>query len=272
VSGRVRHAVFLASGAALGLLLLWAVSGLSPFGQYPGPYGTILNRIAVPQRHVTDVVAAVTFDYRGFDTLGEEFILFVAVSGTALLLRTERGETDVEPQHAEDVDAEAQVGDALHALCYVLVAPIFLLGIYVVTHGHLTPGGGFQGGTILASALVMLYLGGEFASLKRLASSERTEMIDAVGAGGYVVVGLAGLIATGAFLQNIVPLGPIGELYSAGTIPYINLTVGLEVGGGLLLILSEFLRQTLQVRASAQAKHDQSSSSARENAPKQDGD
>ena len=51
-----------------------------------------------------------------------------------------------------------------------------------------------------------------------------------------------------AFLQDVIPLGPVGKIYSAGTIPLINLSVGLEVGAGFLLILSGFLRQTLQIR------------------------
>ena len=68
--------------------MLWGFAGLPDFGDYRGPYGEILNRVAVPERSTTDVVTAVNFDYRGFDTLGEEFILFAAVIGVASILRS----------------------------------------------------------------------------------------------------------------------------------------------------------------------------------------
>src|SRR3954466_7632374 len=73
--------------AGIGTLLLWGFSGLPAFGHYHGEYGHLINTIAVPQRHTANAVTAVVFDYRGVDTLGEEFILFAAVSGVVLLLR-----------------------------------------------------------------------------------------------------------------------------------------------------------------------------------------
>lgn len=254
MSATSRMSIFLVGAAGVLALLLWGMTGLPPFGSYRGPYGKVLNQVAVPQRHVTDVVAAVNFDYRGLDTIGEEFILFVCVTGVALLLRTERDEADVEPP--EDVSEEQKAGtsEAVRAYCHVLVAPLTLLGIYIVVHGHLTPGGGFQGGAVLACALLLLYLGGAYQALRRLCSEERTEVADAIGAGGFVVIGLAGLVAGAAYLQNVLPLGPVGELYSSGMIPLINLSVGLEVGAGFLVIVSEFLRQTLQVRASTRTR------------------
>jgi len=66
--------VFLVAAGALAGVLAWGFGGLPRFGTFDGAYGQILNHVAVPQRHITDVVAAVNFDYRGFDTLGEEFI------------------------------------------------------------------------------------------------------------------------------------------------------------------------------------------------------
>lgn len=254
MSARIRRALFLAAAAGVAALFLWGVSGLPPFGNYRGPYGDVLNRVAVPERHVTDVVAAVNFDYRGLDTIGEEYILFVSVAGVALLLRTERDEIDVEPPQDELAVRRVRTSDAIRLLCLMLVGPTLVLGWYIVAHGHLTPGGGFQGGIVLAGALVLVYLAGEYRTLRTLGSEERTEVADAIGAGGFVVVGLAGLLTGGAYLQNVLPLGPVGVIYSAGMIPIINLSVGLEVGAGFLLILSEFLRQTLQVRASAQER------------------
>lgn len=253
MSVRLRTVVFVVFAAGVGFLLFWGMSGLPPFGAYSGPYGLILDRVAVAQRHVTDIVAAVNFDYRGVDTIGEEFILFVSVAGVALLLRTERDEMEVDVPEAESVDRASQTSDAIHAFSLALVGPGIILAIYIITHGQLTPGGGFQGGAILASALALIYLAGEYATLQSVFPTGRGDIGDAIGAGGFVVIGFAGMIVGVAFLQNVIPLGPVGVLYSAGTIPLINISVGLEVGGGFLVILSEFLRQTLQVRASGEA-------------------
>ena len=96
---RVRLTVFLLAGLVLGGLFVWGFGGLPSFGHYRGVYGSVLNRVSVPERHVTDVVTAVNFDYRGFDTLGEEFIFFAAVLGVVLILRPQTGEG---PEHIED--------------------------------------------------------------------------------------------------------------------------------------------------------------------------
>jgi multicomponent Na+:H+ antiporter subunit B len=248
--------MFLFGAVILAAFLLRGLGGLPAFGRNHSLYGAILNRIAVPQRHSTDVVTAVNFDYRGIDTVGEEFILFVSVAGVALLLRAERDEVEREaPRRVVDIEREARTSEAVQALCLALVPPIVLFGLYVVTHGQVTPGGGFQGGVVLATAPLLIYLGGEYRTLRALSPAALVDLLGALGAGGFVVIGLAGLIAgaTGliagaAFLQNVVPLGPVGTVISAGTIPLISFAVGLEVGAGFLLMLSEFLTQTLRIR------------------------
>ena len=92
MTGRQRLWIFVAGAAGLVAFLLWGLAGLPAFGHYPGPYGDIINRVAVAQTNATGVVSAVNFEYRGFDTLGEEFILFAAAAGIATVLRRLRGE------------------------------------------------------------------------------------------------------------------------------------------------------------------------------------
>jgi hypothetical protein len=75
MSSGTRRAVFLPAAAVVAAVLVWGLTGLPGFGHYRGPYGLVLNDVAVQERHMTNVVTAVVFDYRGFDTLGEEFIL-----------------------------------------------------------------------------------------------------------------------------------------------------------------------------------------------------
>ena len=245
----VRRRAFLAAAAVVGALLVWGMSGLPPTGLYRGPYGLVLNQVAVPERHATNVVAAVTFDYRGVDTMGEELILFAAVIGVAVLLRAMRGEAEHEPEEEARGRRVPGTSDAVRVGGLTLLGPIVLYSIYVVTHGHLSPGGGFQGGVVLATGALLVYLSGEYVTLRRLSPANAIDRAEAAGAAGYVVVGLYGLVAGGAFLFNALPLGTAGSLLSAGTIPLINLAVGLEVGAGFILLLSEFLEQTLVLGA-----------------------
>src|SRR5690348_9744432 len=87
MSRRVRIAIFVPALAGFGSLLLWAAVGLASFGHYREPDGFVLDRVGPSERHMANVVNATTYDIRGFDTMGEEFILFAAVVGVALLLR-----------------------------------------------------------------------------------------------------------------------------------------------------------------------------------------
>jgi multicomponent Na+:H+ antiporter subunit B len=248
VSPALRRRVFLAAAAVAGGLLLWGLTGLPDYGVYVGPYGDVLNQVAVAERKATNVVASVTFDYRGIDTLGEEFILFAAVLGVAILLRTQRGERE-QPPDEDAADRRAPgTSDAVRVLGLVLVGPVVLFGVYVVTHGHLSPGGGFQGGVVLATAALLVFLSGEYVTLRRISPEVLLDVAEATGAAGYVAVGLLGVAAGVTFLANVLPLGQPGALLSAGTIPVINLAVGLEVAAGFVLLLSEFLEQTLVVR------------------------
>jgi len=248
VSLRTQRLVYLLAAAVLGPALLWGLGGLPPVGAYRGPYGDVLNAVAVAERHAVNVVAAVTFDYRGVDTMIEEFILFAAVIGVAILLRAQRDEE----ARSLDADIEARrvrgTSTTVRVTGVALVGLHVVLGLYIVAHGHLGPGGGFQGGVVLATGALMVYLAGRYVTLRRLSPEVLTDGAEAVGAGGYVAVGLVGLVAAGQFLLNVLPLGQPNTLLSAGTIPALNLLVGLEVAGGFVLLLSEFLEQTLLIQ------------------------
>ncbi len=242
MSERRRRAALFACGILpFGFLVGFALLGLPGFGFYPGPYGDRLNAAGVAQRHLTNLVSAVNFDYRGLDTLGEEYILFAAVTGASLLLRgAERQEAPkgVPPRRQSD----QQDDDAVRLLSAGLAATLVLFGIYVVLHAHLTPGGGFQGGAIIGTASALLYLSYERDAYHRLVSKPWVDLAEAIGAGSYAVIGLGALAAGGAFLQNVLPLGTTGQLLSAGTIPVINAAVGLEVSAGFALLFLEFTK------------------------------
>ncbi len=248
MSPRGRAVTFLLFGAGLLSLLIWGVLGLSPFGQYPGPYGDILNAVAAKERHVLNVVTSVIFDYRGFDTLGEEFILFACVTAVALLLRHEGAEApedcsprpQLKPPH--DGIVRAEVTEATRFFSAGFIGLILVFGIYVVITGHLSLGGGFQGGLILSSAWLLVLLAYGSEALHGVANKYMLEWFESGGAGAYALIGLAGLVAGKSFLANILPLGQAGQLLSSGTILLINCAVGVEVTAGFILLLIEFTK------------------------------
>jgi multicomponent Na+:H+ antiporter subunit B len=234
-------------GCSIWLLARLGFSGLSDFGDYRGSYGIVLADVAVEERAATNIVMSTTFDYRGFDTMGEEYILFAAVLGLVILLRDLRSERMDEEEHEQEESLvhrrRREASDALRVLGLALVGPLVMFGIYIVAHGHLTPGGGFQGGIILAAALILVSLAGRYPAMRRVRPIPLVELAEGAGAAGYVLVGLGGLIAGAGFLYNFLPLGEQGTLLSAGTIPLLNISVGLEVTGAFVLLISEFLDQ-----------------------------
>lgn len=237
---KYRVGIFLPSCLGLGALLVWAIYGLPPFGDYRGSYGRILNAVAGVERHATNVVSAVNYDYRAVDTLGEEFILFAAVTGVSLLLRLTREERE------ERVPEPREIDEALQYAGAAIVATTVLFGIYVVTHGQLTPGGGFQGGAIVATGILLLYLVAGYNRFRRVAPRDGAEALEALGTGGYAVVGILGLILGEVFLQNFLPLGEFRKLLSGGTIPLISFLVGCAVAGGFAVLYLEFLEVAVE--------------------------
>jgi len=235
-----RIAVFAVALAGLAGLLFWGVAGLPDFGHYQGAYGNQLNREVVPERHTTNVVGAIVFDYRGVDTLGEEFILFTAVLGVVLLLREGR-ETEKEQEEKVELGDEVR-SDAIRLVGLAMIAPAFALGLWLVAFGYVTPGGGFQGGVVLAGAVLLAYAAGSFRRYHALAPGHVVELTEGIGAAGYALIGVAGLIVMGSYLQNFLGPGVTGSLYSGGSIPLLNWASATEVAAAMIVLFSEFLK------------------------------
>jgi multicomponent Na+:H+ antiporter subunit B len=235
-----RLGLFAVSAAALSALLLWAVAGLPDFGHYRGRYGSTLNKVAVSERHATNVVTAIVFDYRGFDTLGEEFILFTSVMGVALLLRDVR-EEERRPRDRLESDPVRMVGIAF-------AVALLTMGLYVVAHGAITPGGGFQGGVVLAAAFALVYLAAEYRAYRNLTPHAGIDLVEGTGAGGYAVIGIVSMLLGSAYLHNFGPFGHAGTLASAGSIPFLNVASGLEVSAAFVLLFTEFLEELVVTR------------------------
>jgi multicomponent Na+:H+ antiporter subunit B len=205
--------------------------------------------LAVPAavaHHTANVVSSVNFDQRGFDTLGEETILLASVIGAAVLLRPSAEEAEMRPQRS------GRTLEATKLAGYLLLPVTLLIGFDVVLHGQVTPGGGFQGGVVLATGLHLTYVAGNYPALDRLRPLEVFDVGEALGAFAFGALGVAGIAVTGVFLANILPQGTFGQLMSGGTVLALNWAVGLEVGCGAVVLLAHFLQQDIIVAAKTQ--------------------
>ena len=179
-----------------------------------------------------NLVTSIVVTYRGLDTLGEVAVLFIATAGVGFLLRRRRNSESktVEKRPSSEI---LQSGTAL------LMPLIFLFGVYIFLHGHLTPGGGFQGGVVIASGVLLSLL----TYPKSEVSHKILNMIESLSGAFYIVVGILGIYLAAGFLDNrILPLGEFGRLFSAGAIPIIYSLVGLKVGSELVGILDSMQR------------------------------
>ena len=176
-----------------------------------------------------NLVTAIVITYRGLDTLGEVTVLFLAAAILGLVLA--RGRRQV--QASREL---TPVGELLTTGSRVLVPLIMLLGVYVFVNGHLTPGGGFQGGAVIASGVLLLLL---TDPLRQFAHT-LIAAVESLAGVFYVAIGLMGLFLAGGFLDNrFLPIGTLGALFSAGAIPIIYTLIGLKVGAEFSVMLSD---------------------------------
>ena len=183
-----------------------------------------------------NLITAVLYDYRAFDSLGESTVIFAAVSGIVLILS--RKMLPVSSKGLSFI-VKRSLG--------IMTPFIALFGFYVITHGHLTPGGGFQGGVILASiSIIFSIVYGSAFDYRRYSPQTKTAL-ETGGALTFLGMGLAGVVMEGAFLQNLGFLtAETGTLISAGSIPYINIGVGFKVGAGLAIIFYSMIQKTFK--------------------------
>jgi multicomponent Na+:H+ antiporter subunit B len=236
-------AIAAAGAGALAVLGGRALAALPAAGHVPHPYGARAV-VGSLQHQTANAVMAVTLDQRGLDTLGEEFILLAAAVGTVLLLRRLTAEARADTPHSYGPE---DVFEAVRLVGYALLPVVLLVGGYVVVHGHVSPGGGFQGGAVLATGLHLAYLAGDYRTLERLRPPNLFDVIEGAGAFGYVVVGFSALAAGSSFLTNWWPLGHAGNVISGGMLPALNVTIGVEVGAAFVLVVAKFLEQALLV-------------------------
>ena len=208
--------------------LFMVLSETAPFGDDKTVVSHRYIYKGVDETGSANLVTAVVLNYRGFDTLGEVTVLFVAATGVGAALYTRK-----HPVRKNKVEASLIVKTGSK-----LLFPMMLLfGAYIFVHGHLTPGGGFQGGAVIATAFVFKYISDTRYSIDHVGFTKMESASGMIFAG----LGIMGLLLGGYFLLNILPNGTPGELISAGILPIIYIAIGIKVGAELTGIIDRMM-------------------------------
>lgn len=242
----IKRAIALLLLAAVGTLFASLLVGYSPDEQLNLTGRYYAERTAA-DIGAANIVTAIIVTYRGLDTLGEVTVLFISAAIVGLVLAQGRVSSNLPtntptstPTNTPGAPSQRiPVGELLSTGSRVLTPLILLLGVYVFVNGHLTPGGGFQGGAILASGMLLLLL----ADPLKHFSHSLIAILESLSGLLFVGIGVLGLLFAGGFLDNrLLPIGTLGELFSAGVIPIIYSLIGLKVGAefsSMLASLSE---------------------------------
>ena len=217
-------------------VLFFAVLGLPAFGSPDSPaVNEVMDRYVeegMDETGAVNTVAGMILDYRAFDTLGESFVLFTAVVAVTILMRnTKRVAPDGTPIPMELAPGiiEYSKDNIVKTVIRFLIPFIFVFGVYVLLNGHLSPGGGFSGGAILGSALILyaMVYGEDRAAL---VFSDRLVRGVVLCALSFYAIAKTYSFFTGAnHLPSVISSGTPGRILSAGLILPLNVAVGLVV-------------------------------------------
>ncbi len=180
---------------------------------------------------VANVVTTVVVYFRGFDTLGEIAVLFIASLGVGLML-----------ERNTECTIKVQSNFMLQSASKLLFPIIIIFGLYVMIYGHLSPGGGFQGGVLVASAVLLLLISNKDLEVPHAVISA----LETLAGVSYVLIGLMGLLLSDVFLFNFLSpnIADFGLLLSGGIIPIVYIIVGIKVGSEMGFIVQNLLKRS----------------------------
>lgn len=231
---------------ALVTILLTAAVLLPLFlSSHPWPERTtkLLSEVAIEQTGAINLVSAIYLGYRAFDTLGETIVLLVAVSGTISILsnagvRLPAGYTNTQVSHTATF--RKQRTHLLETVTGIMAPIVLVFGCYVMLYGHLSPGGGFQGGVVIASGIVFLAVGNRKEAKGTITSPNVLRRIESVTFLLLIIAASLGLFLGVGFFSSFFPQSLPTELY----IILLNSIIGLKVGAGIGLLCIAMLSES----------------------------
>lgn len=214
------------------LVSIMTILLLSIFLHYRLPADSLGNQLLLTNEVSTqsaNAVTSVVTYFRGLDTLGEVTILFLSIFGIGLGLEG----------YQKKLNIFAYENKLLKIAVNVLFPLIVLFGFYIIIHGHLSPGGGFQGGVVIASAFLLMFLAknDDFHLNHKI-----MVFAESLSGAGLVLLGILGMLLLNRFFENFLPLGEVGRLFSGGVIPLIYIFIGIKVAAEITALVEYFIR------------------------------
>src|SRR5215475_5361897 len=230
----IRRVSIFVAVISFGLVFAGLVNGYTE-QQTVRPLAESYIRLVPQELGAPNVITGILLTYRAFDTLGEVAVLFMVAASVGLVLgreRLPRGE-----HLADRFDEVRPSSEIIQTGTQILVPLISIFAAYIIMNGHLTAGGGFQGGAVIASGVLLMLL----AYPQYRPGLEFLGIAESMAGALFVLAGIAGLIVADGFLDNrILPLGQFGAFFSAGAIPVLSALLGIKVGCELSVILERF--------------------------------
>lgn len=235
--------VLSAGAVALFALILASIAISYTEQQTLRPLAESYVRLVPQDLGAPNVITGILLTYRAFDTLGEVAVLFMVAAGVGLVLSASgkssgANSSSEKPSNTNsDPERKTPASEIVQTATQIMVPLIAIFAAYIIMNGHISAGGGFQGGAVIASGVLLLLL----ANPSQKLNAAFLSITESVAGVLFVCVGIAGLIFAGGFLDNrVLPLGQFGAFFSAGAIPVLSVLLGVKVGCELAVILDRF--------------------------------
>ena len=229
--------------------LIYTVSFLPSFGDASNPANNEVVRKyimdGIGDTGAINFVAGMILDYRAFDTLGESTVLFIAATAVIILLFRKKTKEEEKNAEFEEEYYEDKHDVILRHGVLILVPFTLLFGIYVILNGHLSPGGGFSGGTIMGAALILYNLAFGDKSTKKFFNFKIYKIITISALSFYAISKTYSFFTGANALHSIIPKGTPGDLISSGLILPLNICVGVVVACTMFGFYSLFDREEI---------------------------
>lgn len=230
--------------------LIYTVSFLPHFGGASNP----ANSSEVVKAYIengihdtgaTNFVAGMILNYRAFDTLGESSVLFIAATAVIILLFKHKTKKEEKVQEVEEEVFEDKHDVILRHGALILVPLTLMFGLYVLFNGHLSPGGGFSGGTIMGAALILYNLAFGDTSTKKFFNYSINKVVKIIALGFYAISMAYAFYMGANQLPSAMSNGIAGTIFSSGFILPLNVCVGFEVACTMFGFYSLFDREEI---------------------------
>lgn len=222
-------------------VLIYNVSYLPPSGVVDRPVNNEVSKRYIEQgleeTGAVNIVAGMILDYRAFDTLGESHVLFTATVTVLILMRLDKKKTDKKADKGSRYEPNDMI---LQGIAAVLVPVIMIFGIYVILNGHISPGGGFSGGSIIGAGLILYLNAFGFEKTERFFTEKLYKGVTFGSLAFYALAKCYSFFCGANHLESGISTGTPGAIISAGLILPLNIAVGLVVACTMYAFYAHF--------------------------------